>query len=122
MTHTTLSISLPYAKLPVDFATLRSQATPWWQGLSTLERYRVWSGVAGVVLIVGMLLAFHQVVSGAVHHGEVRRVASAAQIVSAARCTAMRGLSAQETCRVQLAAAHNASALANGKQTLIAMR
>jgi hypothetical protein len=115
MTDTTLLYPLPYATLPVDSAIRRSQAAPWWSGPSTEKRYPVLLGVAGVLLIVGMLLAFVQVVSGAVQQGAARRVATAAQLASNAACTAMRGPSAQSACRAQLAAA-------SGTTNLIALR
>ena len=96
---------LPYATLPADLASERSQAAPWWSGPSTQERHHVLLGTVGAVVIVGMLLAFAQVLSGAVEQGAARRAATAAQLASTAACTAMRGPRAQDACRVQLAAA-----------------
>jgi len=115
MAHSIPLYPLPYATLTSDVATLHSQATPWWRSPSTTERYPVLPGVVGMVLIAGMLLAFLQVVSGAVQQGEARRVATAAQQVATARCTAMRGPSAQEACRVQIA-------VTGSTTTLIAMQ
>lgn len=115
MTHTIQLYPLPYAKLSTDLATRRSQAKPWWSGPSTTERSPVWLGAVGTVLILGMLLAFSQVVSGVVEQGKARRVANVAQLTATAACTAMRGSSAQDACRVQVAAA-------SGTTTLIAMQ
>lgn len=96
---------LPYATLPADAASPGSQAAPWWSGPSTQEHHHALQGAVGAVLIVGMLLVFAQVVSGAVEQGAARRVATATQVASTAACTAMRGPSAQDACRVQAAAA-----------------
>ena len=105
MTDTNLLYPLPYATLPSDLSIRRGQAAPWWSGPSTQERNRGLLMAGGAVLIAGMLLVFAQVVGGAVEQGAARRVATAAQLASTAACTAMRGPSAQNACRVQLAAA-----------------
>ena len=97
---------LPYATLPADMAVQRSQVPPWWSGPSTQEHHHVLLGAVGVVLIVGMLLVFVQVLSGAMEQGAARRAATAAQLASIAACTAMQGHSAQHACRVQVAAAN----------------
>ena len=115
MTHTALFIRLPYAAMHVDFAALRGQAARWWRGLSAQERYPVWLGAVGMVLIVGMLVAFHQIVSGAVHQGDKRRVATSAQLAATLRCADLPGRVAQDACRGQSGAAGSAT-------TLIAMR
>lgn len=115
MSDTNLLYPLPYATLPVDSAIGRSQASPWWSGPSTQERHDVLLGAVGAVVILGMLLAFAQVVSGAVEQGVARRAATAAQLASTAACTAMRGPGAQDACRVQVAAA-------SGTTNLIASR
>jgi hypothetical protein len=62
-----------------------------------------------------MLIAFVQVVNGAVEQGAARRVATAAQLAGTAACTAMQGPSAQSACRAQLATA-------SGTTNLIALR
>ena len=107
MDHSIPLYPLPYATLPVDLAIAPNQPTPWWNGLSNTGRYPVLLGVVGMVLVVGMLLAFLQVVSGAVQQGEARRAATAAHLAAVAGCTAMRGPSAQDACRVQVAAANS---------------
>jgi hypothetical protein len=111
MPHTTDSYPMPSAAQPINFAIRHSQVVPWWSGLSANERHPVLLGVVGTVLILGMLLAFVQVVSGAVEQGKARRGATAAHLVATARCTAMRAPSAQDACRVQVAAASNATPL-----------
>jgi hypothetical protein len=115
MTYATHSVSSSYAAQPINDAIRHSQGAPWWSGLTANERHPVLLGVMGTVLILGMLMAFVQVVSGAVEHGEARRGATAAHHVAKARCTAMRGPSAQDACRVDLAAASSTT-------TLIAMQ
>ncbi len=115
MTYTTDSYPLPCAAQPINFAIRNSQVAPWWSGFTANERHPVLLGVLGAVIILGMLLAFLQVVSGAVEQGEARRGATAAQQAATARCTAMRGPSAQDACRGQIAAG-------SGITSLVAMR
>lgn len=115
MTDTNLLYPMPYTTLPVDSAIQRSRAAPWWSGPSTQERTHVLLVAAGALLIVGMLLAFAQVVNGAVEQGAALRVATAAQLASAAACTAMRSPSAQGACRIEAGAA-------SGNTDLIASR
>lgn len=112
MTYQIPLYPMPYATMPTVLATRRSQVTPIWRDLPANQRYPV---LLGAVLIVGMLLAFFQVVSGAVEQGKARRLASAAQLTATAACSAMRGPSAQDACRVQVNAASSAT-------TLIAMQ
>ena len=51
-----------------------------------------------LLLIAGMLAAFHTVVSGATRTGELRRQAMAAQAVEIRRCNALSGLDSS-VCR-----------------------
>lgn len=105
---------LPYATLPGESEIQRSQAAPWWSGPSTQERHHVLLGALGAALILGMLLVFAQVVTGAVEQGAARRAATAVQLASDAACTAMRGPRALDACR--------AYAAATGTTTLTASR
>ncbi len=108
--HPMNAYSTPYATQPINDAIRHSQVAPWWSALSANERHPVLLTL-GAALIVGMLLAFIQVVSGAVEHGEALRAATAAQQAATAHCTAMRSPSAQEACRVEVAAADSATTL-----------
>jgi len=75
-------------------------------------RSPVWPGILAAIAVVGLLLAFHQVVSGAVQQGELRRKATAAYAEAAWRCNALRGVRAvRESCLSQLNAPHNETTL-----------
>ena len=63
----------------------------------------LWSTVIASVAVLGLLLAFHQVVSGAVLNGKARQQVAAAQADAAWRCNAQRGHRAQDGCGLQLA-------------------
>jgi membrane protease subunit (stomatin/prohibitin family) len=58
-------------------------------------------GAVTSLIIIGMLLAFHSVVRGAVQAGESRRQASAAQAEATWRCNLSRDVAARHSCRLQ---------------------
>jgi hypothetical protein len=58
----------------------------------------VWLGILATIAIVGLLLAFHHVVRGAVQQGELRRKATATHAEAAWRCNILRE---PESCGVQ---------------------
>jgi hypothetical protein len=51
---------------------------------------------------IGLLMAFHQVVLGAVQQGELRRKATAMQAEAESRCNALNGARSREICLMQL--------------------
>jgi hypothetical protein len=61
----------------------------------------VWLGILATIAIVGLLLAFHHVVRGAVQQGELRRKATATHAEAAWRCNILRAL---DSCLVQQSA------------------
>jgi hypothetical protein len=65
-------------------------------------RLPLWQAILAVLAALGLLLAFHQVVLGAVQQGELRRKASAMQAEAASRCNALTGTRSRETCLMQL--------------------
>ena len=77
------------------------QLVLWWHHLPAGVRSPVWPAALATLVIVGMLLAFHQVVSGAVLQGEMRRKASAMDVEANWRC----GPRARDSCLQQLKAA-----------------
>lgn len=81
----------------------------WWQHLPATVHSPVWPRILVTLLILGLLLAFHQVVSGAVQQGELRRKAVAMQAEATGRCHRLPGSSARDNCLLQL----NALALAD---------
>lgn len=58
-------------------------------------------GVVASLVVIGMLLAFHSVVQGAVQVGEFRRQASLSQAQATGRCKMLRAPSARERCLMQ---------------------
>lgn len=65
-----------------------------WHRVSAGVRSPVGSGMLGALIILGMLLAFHQVVHGAVEQGALRIKASAVHAEATRRCNALPGQAA----------------------------
>ena len=74
-----------------------------WQRLLIALRLPLWSAILVTLTIVGMLLAFQQVVLQAVQQGEARRQAAAASDAAVWRCNALRDPGRREICHAQLA-------------------
>lgn len=68
-------------------------------------------GMLATVVISGLLLAFHDVVSGAVQQSELRNRAVAAHITATLRCTSLREPRARDSCLLQLETAASAEGL-----------
>lgn len=60
------------------------------------------SGLLATLVILGMLLAFHDVVSGAVQQGELRNKAIAVHVTATLRCNSLRDSNARDSCLLQL--------------------
>lgn len=58
-------------------------------------------GVLATVLVIGMLMAFHSVVQGAVKDGELRRQAAITQADAIWRCKSLPDLSERSNCLQQ---------------------
>lgn len=58
-------------------------------------------GALAIVAIIGILLAFHAVVQGAVQNGEARRQAGITQADAIWRCKLLRDLSERDSCLQQ---------------------
>lgn len=73
-------------------------------GLRWPDALRLPLGHAAQALLagLGLLLAFHQVVLGAVEQGELRRKTAATQAEAAWRCNALSGARSREICLVLL--------------------
>lgn len=94
------------------FTTLQRRLQRWWHQLPTGVHSPIWPGILAALIILGMLLAFHQVVVGAVQQGELRHKATAMQAEAAWRCNSLRGLDASGSCLLQLnLAAHGDAVL-----------
>lgn len=69
------------------------------------------SGLLATLVIFSMLLAFHDVVSGAVQQSELRNKAIAAHVTATLRCNSLRDPGARDSCLLQLDAAASADGL-----------
>jgi len=78
-------------------------------------RSPAWPGIVLTLAIVGLVVAFHQVVSGAVQQGELRRKAVAAHAEAAWRCRALRGAKMRVDCLLRL---NSAPPKADGRDVL----
>lgn len=74
----------------------------WWHALPIGLRSPIWPGLLATLIIVAMLLAFHQVVRGAVQQGELQHQASALHSAATWRCNNLRGAGASSSCLLQL--------------------
>ena len=92
---------------------LGSNLKQWWHALPIGLGSLIWSGLVTTLIILGMLLAFHQVVIDAVQQSELRHQAIALEAEASWRCNTLRGPSAVGSCLAQLKLAAPASAAIN---------
>lgn len=79
------------------FTVLQRRLQRWWQHLPAEVRQPIWPRLLAALLILGLLLAFHEVVRGAVQQSELRHKATATQAAAIWRC---RTLAARARARV----------------------
>jgi hypothetical protein len=79
---------------------------PWWRRGASALRPSLGVGFLAVLALLGLLLAFQQVVHNAVQQGESRRQAEAASNDALWRCNTARSRSERVDCVVQLNATH----------------
>jgi len=72
-----------------------------WRGSLALPA-KAWPAVLASVAVLVMLVAFDQVVRGAVIQSELRRQAAAVHAEAAWRCKALRGRGVSQVCLAQL--------------------
>ncbi len=72
--------------------------------LPAARGWRAWGPVLAALAALGLLLAFHQVVRGAVQQGELRRTATAAHAVATWRCGTLANAATRASCLAELAA------------------
>lgn len=65
---------------------------------------RYWQGIVSTLAILGLLVAFHQVVQGAVKQGQSHVKATALHAEANWRCNSLPDLREREACLVQLKA------------------
>ena len=85
-------------------AGLRYEGQGWAAWRPAAVRRSVWSSLLLAAAVLALLLAFHQVVSGAVVQGESRRQATAALADATWRCKALRSGDDSRECLAQLQA------------------
>lgn len=76
--------------VPARFASLQDSANA--------RALRSWLGIAAAVAALGLLLAFHQVVRGAVQQAELRHKASAMHAAAVVQCSMARTASMRDEC------------------------
>ncbi|ABD69151.1 hypothetical protein Rfer_1418 [Rhodoferax ferrireducens T118] len=103
-----------------DFAAHQRSLRQWWYRLPAGLRSPVWSTILGSLTILGLLLAFHQVVYEAVQQGELRHKAYALQAEATWRCKALPARGASDSCLLQLSASANGSGLSSAENAQLA--
>lgn len=102
MNHLRTSFTSPDGRVG-DFAARQRTPQQWWYRLPAGLQTPVWSTILGSLIILGMLLAFHQVVHGAVQQGELRHKTNALHAEATWRCKILPGRDASDGCLLQLA-------------------
>ena len=115
MNHLRTSFTLPDRQFD-DFAAHQRTLRQGWHRLFSGLQSPVWLVILGSVIILGMLLAFHQVVHDAVQQGELRHKTNALQAEAVGRCHILQGRDARDICLLQL------KALAQGQLTAQSMQ
>ncbi|MDO8248729.1 MAG: hypothetical protein Q7T78_03285 [Rhodoferax sp.] len=100
-----------------SFAAHQRGLQLWWHHLPVWVRSPLWPGMLATMTVLGLLLAFYQVVSGAVQQGALRHKAAAMYSEATWRCNTLSGLRAREGCRSQLNAVASAEALLQTQTT-----
>jgi len=91
-----------------------------WYQWPTGLRSPVWPAILGSLTILGMLLAFHQVVHEAVQQGELRQKANAVHAKATWRCKILPGRDASDSCLLELSARANGGHLLTAQNVLLA--
>lgn len=86
-----------------NFAARQRMLQQWWSRLPAGLQTPVWPIILGSLTILGMLMAFHQVVHGAVQQGELRHKTNALHAEATGRCKILPGRDASDGCLSQLA-------------------
>jgi len=80
---------------------------PWWQRALIALRSPVWPAILASLMVVGLLLAFQQVVAQSVEQAELRRTATATQVNGVWRCRLLRHAGNRDSCLTQLGVARD---------------
>ncbi len=85
--------------------SLQRKLRLWWNGLPAWAHSSYWLGILAMLTVLGMLLAFHDVVRGAVQQGELQRLAAATHAEATWRCKVLSSPRERGDCQLQLDAA-----------------
>jgi aspartate aminotransferase-like enzyme len=83
----------------------RRQPTPRWQRAFIALHPPVWPAAIAASMVLGLLLAFQQVVAQGVEQAEQRHKVTAAQVDRTWRCKLLRGPASRDHCLAQIGTA-----------------
>jgi hypothetical protein len=83
-----LNVDIPL-DLPARSRAPGGSLADWWRSLPGALRAPVWPGALAALLILGLLLGFHQVVRDAVRQGEALRMTAASRAEAVWRCNTL---------------------------------
>ena len=83
-------------------ATLCADALARWRQLPRVQRVSVWQGAAVSLVVLVLLVAFHQVVSGVVEQAALQRKILARTTTETLRCKTLPGQPARAHCLSQV--------------------
>jgi hypothetical protein len=78
------------------------RARAWWNSLPESLRDPLWPRTLAVLVILALLLGFHQVVREAVRQGEVLRMTTASRAEAVWRCNTLNAQRMRARCLAQL--------------------
>lgn len=110
MNHPSTSFTLPHGQVDDFAASQRTQRQGGYRLADGLHS-PVWLTLLVILVILGMLMAFHQVVHGAVEQGQLRHKANVLQAGAIGRCNILPGRDASDRCLLQLSALANDNGL-----------
>jgi hypothetical protein len=89
---------LPAALPPWGHGRMRA----WWHTFPEAPRAPLWPRSFALLLILALVLSFHQVVRDAVRQGEVLRMTAATRAEAIWRCNSLSGARKRATCLAQV--------------------
>lgn len=101
MSHATAFLQSPFG-LAQGLATWRTDALARWRQAPTVRRVSVWQGAAASLVVLGLLGAFHQVVSGVVEQAALQRKTLVRNATETLRCKTLPGRDARSQCLAQV--------------------
>src|SRR5258706_9803106 len=90
-----------HTMMTMAHATSRSLRA-WWLDLPEALRAPLWPSAFAALVIVALLIGFHQVLRQAVHQGELLRMNTATRAEAVWRCKALNGPRVRAACLAQL--------------------